>query len=148
MNDKNEIQDILDAQIEAFVSAGIDPAKIYATAMTDGLMPTEENLQHIPESDFEEWGMHCESYKDHMGGVRKLLTIATKNPDYSPEDEQYIAGVYFGSLVAGLPYGADITDCPDEQYEIYDKAVWIYDKIQHYEMKYHRHEIKKRMKLI
>ena len=53
MNNEFDIQNILEAQIEASMQAGIDPTKIYAIAMTDGLMPTEDNLQQLSESDLK-----------------------------------------------------------------------------------------------
>ena len=147
MNNEFDIQNFLEAQIEASVKADIEPAKIYAIAMTDGLMPSEYNYQNISDSDLEEWDAHYRRFKDVMNSVNNLMMKAKKNPDYTPENEQYIAGVFFASLISGIAPGTEITDHSQQQQSIYNKAIWIYDKIHQYEMDKHPAEIKKRMKL-
>ncbi len=147
MNNEFDIQNFLEVQIEASVKAGIDPAKIYAIAMTDGLMPTQDNLQHISKSDLDEWDAHYTRFKNGMSSVNKLMIKAKKNPDYRPEHEQYIAGVFFASLISGIALGTEIVDYSEEQQSIYNEAIWVYDKIHQFEMECHPLEIEKRMKL-
>ena len=148
MKDEMDTQGFLETQIEALVNANIDPAKIYATAMTDGLMPTDENLENISKKDLDEWDAHFRRFGYRMSGVKKLISKAKKNPEYTPEDEQYIAGAFFASLISGIALGTEIEDYPEGQQDLYNKVMWIYDNIHQYEMKYHPLEMKKRMKLI
>ncbi|MDA1371553.1 MAG: hypothetical protein O2971_12440 [Proteobacteria bacterium] len=123
------IEHFLETQIEAMVKAGIDPAKIYATAMTDGLMPTEDNLQQISKNDLQEWQDHHKRFEHCISNVKKLIKVAKKSPAFKPGDEPYIAGVYFAVLISGMAIGTELGDYPEEQQDTYMKAIWVFDRI-------------------